>query len=131
MGEAHLQGMSGDELAALPHRFAGVGVELQMRSVADALAGQQRLIAAQTVTIATASGLFRRGSRAVLAGVGIDPLSLRDLDTRETGWRERLDPQGLLVADVGTAQAIGELPGMRVFRVISDASLEELCLAVG
>jgi GntR family transcriptional regulator len=152
---ARLQGMSGDELAALlgklvagfrRNRVVAVDSEAELAAILVGLCCPARASAtlrifnstptpakraAQTVTIATASGLFRRGARAVLAGVGIDPLSLRDLDTREAGWRERLDPRGLLIADVVTAQALAELPGMRVFRVISDASLEELCLAVG
>ena len=105
---------------------SGKTMELRLRSIPDSITGQSRPSPDQTVTIATASDLFRRGAKAVLAAVGIDPISLRDLDTREPGWANRLDSKGFLIVDVLTAKQVPQTPGLRIFRVIADASLEEL-----
>jgi len=105
---------------------AGKPFELRLRSIPDSITGQSRPSLDQTVTIATASDLFRRGARAILAAVGIDPLSLRDLDTLDPDWVNRLDSKGLLIVDVLTAKQVPQTPGLRIFRIISDTSLEEL-----
>ncbi len=114
----------------LAHRvtqhLTGKTLELRLRSIPDSIAGQSRPTSDQTVTIATASDLFRRGARAVLSAVGIDPLSLRDLDTRERDWANRLDSKGFLIVDVLTAKQVPQTSGLRIFHIISDASLEEL-----
>lgn len=109
-------------------RPAGDGqfLELRLRSIPEAIVGQRRPSADQTVTVATASELFRLGANAVLAAVGIDPISLRHLDTRASGWLERLDPKGILIADLLTAKQVPEGAGLRIFRIISDHSLAEL-----
>jgi GntR family transcriptional regulator len=104
----------------------GNTMDLRLRSIPESITGQSRPSPDQTVTIATASDLFRRGARTVLAAVGIDPVSLRDLDTREHDWANRLDSKGILIVDLLTAKLVPQTPGLRIFRVIADASLEEL-----
>jgi DNA-binding transcriptional regulator YhcF (GntR family) len=126
--------LSGDGRRALTVHLAhrgrpqtiGKTMDLVLRSIPDSITGQSCPSPDQTVTIATASDLFRRGARAVLAAVGIDPISLRNLDTRERDWVNRLDSKGILIVDVLTAKQVHHTPGLRVFRVIADASLEEI-----
>jgi hypothetical protein len=38
----------------------------------------------------------------------------------------RLDSRGILIVDLLTAKLVPQTPGLRIFRIIADASLEEL-----
>jgi GntR family transcriptional regulator len=105
---------------------SGSTMDLRLRSIPDSITGQSRPNLDQTVTVATASDLFRRGARAVLAAVGIDPGCIRDLDTRERDWANRLDSRGILIVDLLTAKLVPQTPGLRIFRIIADSSLEDL-----
>jgi DNA-binding transcriptional regulator YhcF (GntR family) len=122
-------------VAALPTRASKVRAELppgvlcvvlRLRSVGKSLEGQTKPGPDTVISIVSKAAEIRQGARAMLIAVGIDPESLRELDSAEEGWRDRLGTRAFVVTDLITA---AELPAgcqARVFRIIADSSIAEL-----
>jgi DNA-binding transcriptional regulator YhcF (GntR family) len=69
---------------------------------------------------------FLHWSRVILVAAGIDPDSLSFHDARTEGWEKGLRSTTFVITDVVTGKQLPEGCRPRVFRIISDASIEEL-----
>jgi DNA-binding transcriptional regulator YhcF (GntR family) len=101
-------------------------VALRLRSVRGSIEGRERPAANALVSIVSKSAEIRMWARAMLLAVGIEPDCLAEVDAGVDGWRERLALSSLVVTDVVTAKELPPHCPAQVFRVISDASIEEL-----
>lgn len=101
-------------------------VPLRLRSVRGSIEGQSRPPAQALVAIVSHSAEIRYWARAMLLAVGLDGPSLCEVDAAIEGWRDRLGLASIVVTDALTSGALTERAGVRVFRVISDASLADL-----
>ena len=134
----NLSTMSGDGriVVALPTRAANIARELppsvfclplRVRSVGGTLEGQAKPgLPMSVVAIVSGAAEVRYSARAVLISVGIDPVSLCEIDTALGGWQDRISRGAFVVADVVAAQKIPEGCSARVFRVVADSSIAEL-----
>jgi len=103
-----------------PHHF------LRMRSVPEYLEGQPRPPANVLIAVASASPEILRRTRTILAAAGLDPDTLEFRDAREAGWKSGLPQFQFIITDVVTAPKLPNSCVKRVFRVLSDASIDEL-----
>jgi DNA-binding transcriptional regulator YhcF (GntR family) len=104
----------------IPHHF------LRLRSVPEYLQGQPRPPANVLIAVASSSPEILRRTRTILAAAGLDPDALEFRDARENGWKSGLSLFQFIITDVVTAPRIPDKCVKRVFRVLSDASIEEL-----
>jgi GntR family transcriptional regulator len=101
------------------------------RSIPEAVAGQRKPEADELVGVASRWPDFLRWARAFLAAAGIDPDAMSFRDAREKGWQKGLRTNAFVITDALTARQLPEGCTARVFRIISDASLNELRALVG
>jgi DNA-binding transcriptional regulator YhcF (GntR family) len=106
--------------AGIPHHF------LRLRSVPEYLQGQPRPPADALIAVASRSPEILRRTRTILAAAGLDPDALEFRDAREDGWRNGLSTFHFIITDVVTAPKLPKTCVQRVFRVLSDASIDEL-----
>lgn len=99
---------------------------LRLRSVRGSLEGQPRPGVNDVVSIVSRSTAIRHAARAMLIAVGLGPESLVEVDANHGGWQSRLGLSALVIADVLTGRDLPAGCPARVFRVISDSSLDEL-----
>jgi hypothetical protein len=97
-----------------------------MRSVPEYLQGQTRPSPNALIGVASSSPEILRRIRTILAAAGLDPDALAFRDARETGWRRGLNACQFVITDVVTARRLPAKCTARVFRVLSDASINEL-----
>ncbi|HZT57190.1 MAG TPA: GntR family transcriptional regulator [Pyrinomonadaceae bacterium] len=109
---------------ALPAGFEPIF--LRARSVPESLAGERTPPPDALVSVVSRWPAFLEWARVFLvaAGVGADALDLRD--AREEGWRRGLRSSAHVIADTLTARRLPAGVEARVYRVVSDSSLEEL-----
>ena len=106
---------------------SGVRVQLlRMCSVREYFDGQQRPQANALIGVASASPEVLRRTRTLLAAAGLDAEALELRDARETGWKRGLNLCEFVIADVVTARKLPPACKVRVFRVLSEASIREL-----
>jgi DNA-binding transcriptional regulator YhcF (GntR family) len=121
---AALTGRASTVRSALPR---GVPcVVLRLRSVGGSIEGQARPGPEAVISIVSRSAEIRYGSRAMLIAVGLDPDCLCEVDAASAGWQERLRLSTLVITDIVTVRELPAGCPARVFRVIADASIEEL-----
>jgi GntR family transcriptional regulator len=101
-------------------------IALRSRSVAESMRGQTPPARDALVAVVSRWPEFLRWSRAMLVAAGLDPEALSFADARVTGWRRGLPSTSLVITDSLTANHLPDGCNVRVFRVLSDASLEEL-----
>jgi hypothetical protein len=106
--------------SGIPHHF------LPLRSVPEYLQGQPRPSADALIAIASSSPEILRRARTILAAAGLDPDALEFRDAREDGWKNGLSLFQFIITDAVTAGKIPKTCVKRVFRVLSDASIDEL-----
>jgi hypothetical protein len=99
---------------------------LRLRSVQGALKEEAHPGTDTVVSIVSRSAEIRHWAHAMLIAVGLDPECLCDVDTSREGWLDRLSAHTLAVCDVVSASHIPNGCRTRIFRVISDSSIEEL-----
>ncbi len=99
---------------------------LHMRSVPDELQGKQRPTKEDLITVVSDwQGLFK-WSRTILVAAGIDPETICFRDLRQRDWQQGLSSSWLVITDALCYQRLPANCNARVFRIIADASLEEL-----
>jgi GntR family transcriptional regulator len=101
-------------------------VALHSRSIPESLLGQTRPSADALIAIVSRWPEFLRFSRAILVAAGLDPNALSFRDARQRGWQRGLKSAALVVTD---SHMIHKLPArceVRLFKILSDSSLEEL-----
>jgi len=101
-------------------------VALRLRSVRGSLEQQTMPGPDTLISIVSQSPEIRYGARAMLLAVGLAPESLHEVDSGVEGWRGRLGTGAVVVTDVLTARELPATCLAKVFRVIADASIEEL-----
>jgi DNA-binding transcriptional regulator YhcF (GntR family) len=104
----------------IPHHF------LRLRSVPEYLQGQPRPQTDAPIAVASSSPEILRRTRTILAAASLDPEALEFRDAREDGWKNGLASFQFVITDVVTAPRIPGKCVKRVFRVLSDASIDEL-----
>lgn len=99
---------------------------LRMRSVTEALKNEKRPASDDLLIVVSAVPDFLDWSRSVLSAVGLDPLSLEFRDTNQRGWQRGLEASTFVITETMTEKLIPTGVKVRVFKMISDASLLEL-----
>ncbi|HEX6730847.1 MAG TPA: GntR family transcriptional regulator [Pyrinomonadaceae bacterium] len=100
---------------------------LHSGSVAGSMRGQTRPPEDALVAIVSCWPDFLRWSRTLLVAAGLDPDALTFRDARERGWEKGLRSATFVITDSVMAEKIPEGCATKVFRVISEASLKEIC----
>ncbi len=99
---------------------------LRFRSVPGMIAGQERPSPDTLVTVVSRWPDFLKWARTILVAAALDPDAMNFRDARERGWQKGLASSPIVITDALTAT---RLPGgcrTRIFRIISDSSLDEL-----
>jgi DNA-binding transcriptional regulator YhcF (GntR family) len=99
---------------------------LRLRSVPASLAAEERPSPDALVTVVSRWPEFLKWARTILVAAAIDPDALSFRDAREQGWQKGLASSALVITDALTATRLPQGCRTRVFRIISDASLDEL-----
>lgn len=105
------------------------GVEcllLHSTSVVERLKGEHVPPPDALVTVASRWSGFLKLSRAILIAAGLDADALDLRDARQRGWKKGLRSTALVITDSLMAHHIPAGCTVRVFRLISDASVAEL-----
>lgn len=101
-------------------------ITLHSRSVPESLTGKTKPPNDAIVMIVSRWSEFLRSSRTVLIAAGLHPDTLSIRDARDRGWGKGLRAAALVITDSVTARKLPAECEVRVFRVISDASIAEL-----
>ena len=99
---------------------------LHSRSVPESLQGEKRPAPDELVVVASRWPEFLRWARIVLVAAGVDATALSFRDARRTGWKKGLRASTFIITDALTARQLQAESRPHVFRIIADASLEEL-----
>lgn len=105
------------------------GVEclyLHSTSVVDRLKGEQSPAPEALIIVVSRWPNFLKSARAILIAAGLDPNALGIRDARQSNWKRGLRAAALLITDSLMANHLPAECVVRVFRVISDASIAEL-----
>jgi len=105
------------------------GVEclfLHSTSVVESLRGEQSPAPEALIIVVSRWSNFLKSARAILIAAGLDPNALDFRDARHPNWKKGLRAAGLVITDSLLANHLPKECAVRVFRVISDASIAEL-----
>jgi DNA-binding transcriptional regulator YhcF (GntR family)/CheY-like chemotaxis protein len=118
----------GDRASALWQRLpeSVPCVFLRVRAVREVLEGETRPAPDALISIASRSPKIRKTIRDLLNALGIDPVSLQDVDSGSDGWQSRILNGSLIICDALAAAALPVDACIRELRILSDASLEEV-----
>jgi GntR family transcriptional regulator len=100
---------------------------LRSRSVPESLHGEKPPPADALVAVVSRWTEFLHWSRVVLLAAGVDAEALSFRDARERGWQRGLRSSAFVITDTLTAAQLPAGCTPRVFRLIADSSLDELC----
>jgi DNA-binding transcriptional regulator YhcF (GntR family) len=101
-------------------------VALRSRSVAEAMHGHTPPPVDALVAVVSRWPEFLRWSRAMLVAAGLDADSLSFVDARTSGWKRGLSAAEFVITDSLTASRLPKSCNPRVFKILSDASRDEL-----
>lgn len=101
-------------------------IVLQLNSVQDSMRGKRRPETGELVGVASGWEKFLRWSNTMLLAAGIEAEQIVLRDTTETDWQKGLHRCAFVIADSFTAKNLPANSDVRVFRLVSDASLVEL-----
>jgi DNA-binding transcriptional regulator YhcF (GntR family) len=101
-------------------------ITLRSRSVPESLLGQTRPSADALVAIVSRWPEFLRWAHTILIAAGLDPDALSFRDARRRGWEKGLRSTGLVITDSLMARQLPASVNVRLFRIVSDSSLDEL-----
>jgi hypothetical protein len=107
-------------------------IPLRVRSVEGSLEREAMPRADVVISIVSRSPEIRYGARAMLIAVGVDPISLCEVDATIVGWKDRIGRNAFVITDLVTGRDLPEGCVAKVYRVIADSSIAELkrCCAV-
>lgn len=111
--------------AALPPKLACLLI--RTRSVPEVLQGEKPPQVDELITVASQWPPFLQYARSILGAVKLDLTAVNFKDARESGWQKGLRASSFVITDAATAAQVPPGVRCRVFRVIADASLAELC----
>jgi GntR family transcriptional regulator len=101
-------------------------IMLHSRSVPESLLGAERPAEDALITVVSRWPEFLRWARTVLVAAGVDPTALNFRDARAPDWQRGLASSAFVIADALAARQLPPNCTPRVFRLIADASLDEL-----
>jgi DNA-binding transcriptional regulator YhcF (GntR family) len=101
-------------------------IALRSRSVPESLHGQTPPSRDELVAVVSRWPEFLKWSRAILVAAGLDDEALSFVDARSSGWKRGLASTALVISDSLTAGSLPANCNPRVFKILSDASLQEL-----
>lgn len=99
---------------------------LHTRSIPDAVKDERQPSKDALVTVVSRWPMFLEWAHVFLVAAGVDADSLDLRDARNEGWERGLRSSEYVITDALTARALPQDVRVRVYRVIADASLEEL-----
>jgi len=99
---------------------------LRSRSVAESMRGHTPPPVDALVAVVSRWPEFLRWSRAMLVAAGLDGDSLSFIDARTPNWKRSLSAADFVITDSLTASKLPKNCSPRVFKILSDASREEL-----
>jgi hypothetical protein len=99
---------------------------LRLRSVPAALQGYERPGPDAIICVTSRCTEFLKWARTMLSAAGLEPDALSFRDARQPGWKRAVQSASIVIADAVTGKAVASARDLRVFRLISDASLAEL-----
>ena len=99
---------------------------LRLRSVPQSMAGEARPADDALVSVVSRWPEFLKWAHTMLVAAGVDADALDLRDARRRGWQRGLGASALIISDALTARQLPAGYRARVFRLISDASLDEL-----
>jgi GntR family transcriptional regulator len=102
-------------------------ITLHSRSVPESLQGAKRPPADAIVVIVSRWADFLSSARTVLIAAGLHPDTLSVRNARDRRWQKGLQSVALVITDSVTARQLPPGCEVRVFCVISDSSIAELC----
>lgn len=95
-------------------------------SVVESMRGQTRPPADALIAVVSRWPDFLKWGRTILVAAGLDPDALTFRDGHERGWEKGLRSAAFVITDSVMAQKIPDGCPVKVFRMISDASLKEI-----
>jgi DNA-binding transcriptional regulator YhcF (GntR family) len=101
-------------------------IPLRVRSVGGSLEGETKPGPEVVISIVSRSPEIRYGARAMLIAVGVDPLSLCEIDAAGSEWRDRIGANAFVITDIVTARELPAGCQAKVYRVIADSSIAEM-----
>jgi len=99
---------------------------LHARSIPTSLKDEKVPPPDALISVASAWPEFLEWARVFLVAAGADAAALDLRDAREEGWERGLQRSAYVITDALTARRLPEGCRVRVYRVVADASLEEL-----
>ena len=99
---------------------------LRLRSVPASLLAEERPSPDALVTVVSRWPEFLKWAHTILVAAAIDPDALSFRDARTPEWHKGLASSALVITDALTAAHLPKGCRTRVFRIISDASIDEL-----
>jgi hypothetical protein len=102
------------------------GFTLKLRSIDSALGQPEHVPPGFLISIVSKSAEILDSGRAMLIAIGVPPDAIQQVDASLEDWQERLTLSRLMITDVVTAARLPSHCPHRVFRVVADASVEEL-----
>ena len=104
-------------------------IYLKGNSVASAMSGETRPGPDDLVAVASGWDGFLTFARIMLLAAKVDPAAIVIRSTADDGWRTAVKNAAVIVCDSYTASQLDGLSSVRPFRVISEASIDELTTA--
>ena len=105
------------------------GVEcvfLHSTSIVERLKGEQAPSSESLIIVVSRWPNFLKSARTILVAAGLDPNALDFRDARQPNWRKGVRTATLIITDSMMANHMPAGCNVRIFRVISDASITEL-----
>jgi GntR family transcriptional regulator len=99
---------------------------LNTRSIPESLAGEKVPPPDALVSVVSRWPKFLEWARVFITAAGVEPDALDLRDAREPGWERGLRQSAHVISDALTARNLPEGLHVRVYRVVADASLEDL-----
>jgi DNA-binding transcriptional regulator YhcF (GntR family) len=106
--------------------YSGDLIVLHSASVVEALHGHKKPSSESLVAVVSRWPEFLRWARTMLLAAGVDHDALSFRDARKRGWDKGLRHSTFVITDSLMAQKIPGGCDLKVFRVISQASIDEL-----
>ncbi len=101
-------------------------ITLRSRSIPESIQGAKPPPPHTILAIVSRWSEFLRWSRTMLVAAGLDPNTLTFRDARVRGWDKGLRTTAFVITDALMLRQLPPGVPARVFRIISDASLDEL-----
>ncbi|HZS46830.1 MAG TPA: GntR family transcriptional regulator [Blastocatellia bacterium] len=106
-------------------------VTLNIRSVPSSLRGEKQPSANSLITVVSRWTKFLESAETILVAAGVDRDCINIRDARNAGWKRGLSSSTIVITDSLTAANLPKDCPTRVFKLISDKSIEELRSSIG